>query len=195
MRSVWNAPIAGLFGSADAPFAWPGSMAIRKEIFFEAQVASFWKGSPEAARSLRAAMRASQLTIAFAPAATVALDDRIGAGKFFGSAREEMSAARAEDPRLWWRALAFYTLQCGAMAAALAASIKGSRGAEWALVVQWGLTMLKGTNDAILAKAQLPTHKTWFDRHGWVHSVWVPLAMWVWLAVMFSSLASRNKRV
>jgi hypothetical protein len=81
------------------------------------------------------------------------------------------------------------------MAAALAASIQGNRGAEWALVAQWGLIMLKGTNYAILAKAQLAAHKIWFDRHGWVHSVWVPLAMWVWLAVMFSSLAFRNKRV
>jgi hypothetical protein len=81
------------------------------------------------------------------------------------------------------------------MAAALGASVSGSRGAEWALVAQWGLTMLKGTNDATLAKAQLPAHKTWFDRHGWVHSVWVPLAMWVWLAVMISSLGSRSKRV
>ena len=26
MRSVWNAPIAGLFGPGDAPFAWPGAV-------------------------------------------------------------------------------------------------------------------------------------------------------------------------
>ena len=173
----------------------PEPFAIRKEIFFETRVLDFWKQSPDSARGLIAAIRAAGLTIAFAPAALVALDDRISAMDFFRSARVEMIAARAEHPRLWWQALAFYTLQCGAMAAALGASIGGSRGAEWALVAQWGLTMLKGTNDATLAKAQLAARKTWFDRHGWVHSWWVPLAMWVWLAVMISSLGSRSKRV
>jgi hypothetical protein len=194
-RSVWNAPIAGLFGPGDAPFAWRGAIAIRKEIFFETLVLDYWKRLQDSARGLTAAIRAAGLTIAFAPAALVALDGRISAMEFFRSARAEMLAARAEHPRLWWRALAFYTLQCGAMAAALGASIGGSRGAEWALVAQWGLTMLKGTNDATLAKAQLPARKTWFDRYGWVHSWWVPLAMWVWLAVMISSLGSRSKRV
>jgi ceramide glucosyltransferase len=195
MRSVWNAPIAGLFGPGNAPFAWSGSFAIRRDIFFEARVPDFWKESPDSARALSAAMRAAQLTIAFAPGATAAFDGRVSAAEFFRSAIQEMITARAENPRLWWQALAFYTLQCGAMAAALAASIQGSRGAEWALVVQWGLIMLKGTNYAILAKAQLPARKPWFDRFAWVHSVWVPLAMWVWLALMFSSLAFRNKRV
>ena len=195
MRSVWNAPIAGLFGPGNAPFAWSGAMAIRKEIFFEALVPDFWKASRDAASGLTAAMRAAHLTIAFAPAALVALDDRIGAAQFFRSAREEVTAERAEHPRLWWLTLIFYTLQCGAMAAALGASVGGSRGAEWALVALWGLTMLKGTNHATLAKAQFPARKAWFDRYGWVHSWWVPLAMWVWLAVMFSSLGPRNKRV
>ena len=37
-RSVWDAPIAGLLGPGDNPFAWSGSLAIRKERFFEFQV-------------------------------------------------------------------------------------------------------------------------------------------------------------
>jgi hypothetical protein len=45
---------------------------------------------------------------------------------------------------------------CGGMAAAIAASIRGSRGAEWVLVAQLGLGMLKGVNRATLAKAELP---------------------------------------
>ncbi|MBI2680590.1 MAG: glycosyltransferase [Candidatus Solibacter usitatus] len=195
LRSVWNAPLAGLFGPGNAPFAWSGSFAIRRDIFFEARVPDFWKESPDCARGISAAMRAAQLTIAYAPAALVAFNGRVRAAEFFRSALKEMIDARTDHPRLWWQAFAFYALQCGAMAAALAASIKGSRGAEWALVAQWGLTMLKGTNYAILAKAQLPARKAWFDRFAWVHSVWVPLAMWMWLAVMFSSLAFRNKRV
>ncbi len=195
MRSVWNAPIAGLFGPGPAPFAWSGAMAARKETFFEALVPDFWKLSHDSASGLTAAMRAAHLRIAFAPGAMVALNSRAGIAEFFRAARDEMAVARAGHSGLWWQALVFYTLQCGAMAAALGASVGGSRGAEWALVALWGLTMLKGTNHATLAKAQFPARKTWFDRYGWVHSWWVPLAMWVWLAVMISSLDPRNKRV
>ena len=75
-----------------------------------------------------------------------------------------MAQARRYLPRLWWTTLAAHTIYCGAMVAAIIAIAQGSRGAEWALVVQFGLGMLKGVNRATLAKAQLLEHKTWFDR-------------------------------
>jgi len=78
------------------------------------------------------------------------------------------------------------------MAAALIASARGHRGAEWALVVQLGLGMLKGANRATLAKAELPQYETWFKRYGWVHTMWVPLATWIWLwALIFSAFTNR----
>ena len=74
-----------------------------------------------------------------------------------------------------------HVFYCGAMAAAITASIRGSRGAEWALVAQLGLGMLKGVNRTAIARAELPDHEAWFKRHAWVHALWVPLATWVWL--------------
>jgi len=50
-RSVWNAPIAGLLGPGDNPFAWCGSLAIRKERFFELRVPTH--GAPHEARMAR----------------------------------------------------------------------------------------------------------------------------------------------
>jgi hypothetical protein len=67
------------------------------------------------------------------------------------------------------------------------ASACGNRGAEWALVIQFGLGMLKGANRATLAKAELPQQQIWFARYSWTHTLWVPLATWVWLYVLIAS--------
>ena len=74
-----------------------------------------------------------------------------------------MMLARFYVPRLWWGALVAHFFYCGGMAAAIAASIRGSRGAEWVLVAQLGLGMLKGVNRATLAKAELPECEAWFQ--------------------------------
>jgi hypothetical protein len=78
------------------------------------------------------------------------------------------------------------------MAAAVIAIARGSRGAEWVLVAQFGLGMLKGVNRATLAKAELPQSATWFERYSWTHAFWVPLATWVWLYALISSTVTRT---
>jgi ceramide glucosyltransferase len=191
-RSVWNAPIAGLLGPGDNPFAWCGSLAIRKERFFELRVPDAWRAARSEDGALTQAMHKGQRKIAFAPGALLAYTARAGARQFFFEAQRQMSMARACFPRLWWSALAAHVFYCGGMAAAVTASVRGSRGAEWALVVQLGLGMLKGVNRAALAKAELPDCEAWFKRHAWVHSLWVPLGTWVWLSVLLSSAFTRT---
>ena len=72
---------------------------------------------------------------------------------------------------MWSGALVSHFFYCGATAAAIVASLRGSRGAEWALVALLGLGMLKGLNRATLAKAELPEREAWFKRHAWVHAL------------------------
>jgi ceramide glucosyltransferase len=192
MRSVWSAPIAGLLGPGDNPFAWCGSAAIRKERFFELQVPSAWRGARSEDGALTQAIHKARRKIAFAPGAMLDYEGRAGARQFFAEAQRQMAMARACFPRLWWSALVTHVFYCGGMAAAVTASVRGSRGAEWALVVQLGLGMLKGVNRATLAKAELPDRKAWFKRHAWVHSLWVPLGTWVWLCVLLSSAFIRT---
>jgi hypothetical protein len=191
-RSVWDAPIAGLLGPGDNPFAWSGSVAIRKERFFELQVPSAWRGARSQDGALTHAIHQGQRKIAFAPGALLAYAGRAGARQFFSEAQRQMAMARACFPRLWWSAVAAHVFYCGGMAAAVAASVRGSRGAEWALVVQLGLGMLKGVNRAALAKAELPDREAWFKRHAWVHSLWVPFGTWVWLFVLLASVLNRT---
>ncbi len=187
MRSVWNAPIAGLLGPGDNPFAWSGSLAIRKETFFELRIPDAWCLAKSEAGALAQAVQKARLRISFAPGATVAAAGRTTARVFLAWARRQMALARLYVPRLWWGALVTHIFYCGGMAAAVTASVRGSRGAEWVLVVELGLGMLKGVNRATLAKAELPDREAWFKRHAWVHALWVPLGTWLWLGVLLAS--------
>jgi ceramide glucosyltransferase len=188
MRSVWNAPIAGLFGPADNPFAWGGSMAIRKETFFELRIPDEWDHAASEDGALTQAVREAGLRISFAPGATVAAAGRTTAGVFLACAARQMILARRYIPRLWWSSLFAHIFYCGGMAAAITASVRGSLGAEWVLVAQLGLGMLKGVNRSTLARAELPDREAWFKRHAWVHALWVPLVTWLWLGILLASV-------
>ena len=170
MRSVWNGVIAGRLGPGLSDFAWPGANAQRLPA----------KGHP--------------IKSAFAPGAAVADTSPATCGQFLRQAAGEMSFARRRYPRLWLGALLAHVVYCGAMLAAAIASYRGYRGAEWALVAQFGLGMLKGANRVTFAKAALPEYKSWFDRYGWTHILWVPLATWVWLVVLALSIFAEPRR-
>jgi hypothetical protein len=194
MRSVWSAPIAGLLGPGDNPFAWGGSMAIRKETFLELCIPDAWSSAISEDGALTQAVRKARLSISFAPGATVAAAGRIGPRVFLAWARRQMALARLYVPRLWWGALVTHIFYCGGMAAAVTAAVRGSRGAEWVLVAQLGLGMLKGVNRATLAKAELPDREAWFKRHAWVHALWAPIGTWLWLGVLLASAFPFSRR-
>jgi hypothetical protein len=189
MRSVWNSVIAEMLGPGRSGVVWGGAAAIHKEVLLEARAADCWFKASRDDLALSAALGKAQRRIVFAPGAIVAHSDRPTARSFLVQACREMSDVLSYLPGLWWRALIAHVIYCGAMLASVIAIARGSRGAEWALVVLFGLGMLKGANRATLVKAQLPEFKTWFDRYGWTHTFWLPLATWIWLAVLTGSLA------
>jgi GT2 family glycosyltransferase len=192
MRGVWDAVAAGTLGPGDCRFAWGGAMAIRKEVFFEARVPDFWQGALSDDYALSQAVHAAGLSIAYAPGALTPSREHITGGRFFGWIRRQLAITRIYAPRLWWPALIAHIFYCGGMAASIAASIRGNRLAEWALVAQLSPGMLKGLNRATLAKASLPEHEAWFKRHAWVHAIWAPLGTWVWLVALVSSAFARS---
>src|SRR5205085_5926018 len=125
----------------------------------------FWRDAISGDGEMTRAIHAAHRTIAFAPGAVVAAAGRTGAGEFFKWAKRQMAIARVYFPGLWRSALIAHIFYCGGMAAAVVASIRGHRGAEWALVVQLGLGMLKGINRATLALAELGSYDAWLNRH------------------------------
>ncbi len=187
MRSVWDGVIAGTFGPGDNAFAWGGSMAVRAQTFHAARVPDFWRDTVSDDYALSEAMHRAGLRIAFAPGAMAVSSGSTTGLAFLAWARRQLTITRVYRPRLWWMALIAHIFYCGGMAAAIAASIHGYRGAEWVLLAQLSPGMLKGANRATLAKAELPEYKAWFDRHSWVHTLWVPLGTWIWLAALLAS--------
>jgi hypothetical protein len=178
-RSVWNAVMAGRLGPGRAAFAWEGSVAVRRGDLLRLKS----EGALRMSRAIRAA---------YAPGAMVVRSERVRAGEFFRQARREMARVRREAPRLWLAGLISHLFYCGSMVAIVVAIAQGSRGAEWALVAQFGLGMLKGANRATLAKAECPALHAWFDKYGWVHTFWVPFATWVWLWALIGSAFHRE---
>jgi len=187
MRSVWDAVIGGTFSSGANAFAWGGSMAIRRETFHAIHVSDFWRETVSDDYALADAVRRAGLRIVFAPGAMAVCTDRTTGRAFLAWARRQLTITRVYRPRLWWAALVAHIFYCGGMAAAIIASIHGSRGAEWVLLAQLSPGMLKGANRATLAAAELPEYKAWFARHAWVHTWWVPLGTWIWLIVLLAS--------
>jgi len=187
MRSVWDAVAAGRMGPGDNSFAWGGAMAIRKDLFFEARVPEFWKGTVSDDYALSAAVHAAGMKIAYAPGALTPCFEGTTAGSYFGWMRRQLTITRVYRPGLWWQALAAHVFYCGGMAASIIASVEGNRLAEWALIAQLSPGMLKGLNRAVLARAAMPEQDAWFRRHSWVHAVWTPLATWVWLGALAAS--------
>ena len=194
MRAVWDAAALSRFGAGDAPFVWGGSMAIRKETFFEVGGFAAWKNAISDDYALSAAVHRAGLRIAWAPGAMVPSRERLSMVRFLAWARRQMTLTRFYRPGLWWPALGAHVIYCAGMAASIAASIRGNRLAEWALVAQLSPGMLKGLNRATVAKAALPEYEAWFKRHSWVHAIWTPLATWIWLIVLAASAVGNTIR-
>jgi ceramide glucosyltransferase len=187
LRSVWDAVIAGRFGPGSNAFAWGGSMAIRRDAFYAISVPDHWKGTVSDDYALSHAVQRVGLEIVFAPGAVAVSAARTTGRAFLAWARRQMLITRVYRPGMWWTALGAHIFYCGGMAAAIVATLHGSRGAEWMLIAQLSPGMLKGANRATLAKAELPAYKDWFERHAWVHTLWVPVVTWMWLIVLVAS--------
>lgn len=188
MRGVWDSVSFGLLGPGDCPFAWGGATAILKVTFFDARVPEYWRDTISDDYALSAAIHAAGLRIAYAPGALVPAVDHTTGLDFFRWMRRQLTITRVYHAQLWWMGLMAHIFYCGGMAASAIASAKGYRLAEWALIAQLSPGMLKGLNRATLAKAALPELEPWFRRHSWVHAIWVPLATWIWLIALLSSV-------
>lgn len=185
LRSSWNAVIAGGFGPGNNGFVWGGAMAIRRETFQSARVAEYWHGKISDDFRLAQAVRDAGLRIAFAPGAMVAARDHTTAPEFFEWIVRQMRITRAYRPRLWWTGMIAHVVYCGAMVASVPF-------APAALLVQFGLGMVKSRNRAVIARSCFPDDADWFERNGWVYTWTGPLVTWIWLYAFLGSAMSRR---
>ena len=112
-----------------------------------------------------------------------------GPGEFFRSAADRLRLARQTQPGRWLLVFLQTLLSCGMTIAGVRLIWEGSIAAEYALLAVWSLIMGQGYLRAAAGKLVLPRQEAWFKRHGWVHSWWMPLLIWIRLLVF--ALASR----
>ena len=188
LRAVWDGAAFGLLGPGDNPFAWGGAMAIRREVFFAAGVPECWRTAISDDYALSDAVHRAGLRIAFAPGALAPSPEPITARRFFAWSRRQLLLTRVYSPALWRAALAAHVVYCGGMAAALALWVHGSAAAPWLLAAQLLPGMTKGLLRARRARAALPSQADWFRRWGWTHMLLTPVATWLWLTALLSSV-------
>ena len=186
-RGVWDAVTFGTLGPGDNRFAWGGSMAIRKQTFYDVSVLDFWKRAVSDDFKLTAAVHAAGLRIAFAPGALAPSFDRISPRPLFSWMRRQLTLTSAHDRPLWLAALVAHILYCAGMAASLAALLAGARLAAVPLLAQLLPGMWKARTRVSQAKAALPEQAAWFRRHAWAHVLLVPLVTWIWLLALTAS--------
>ena len=187
LRSVWDAVPAGMLGPRNNRFAWGGAMAMRKDVFFEANVLEFWKHTISDDYALSSAVRTAGLRIAYAPGALVPCLEAITGRKFFAWIRRQMMITRFYNGTQWWPGLIAHFFYCGGMTASVIALTRGHGWALWLLAAQLIPGMIKGRRRSRLAAQALPEHRAWFRRYGWVHTAGVPIATWIWLIALVSS--------
>jgi GT2 family glycosyltransferase len=134
LLSAWNAGLAMMFSADNAPFAWGGSMALRREDFDRLKVREHWAGSVSDDGSLTRAVRADGRRIAFAPALLVpTLHDATWAG-LLEFVRRQFLIVRVYGGKAWAAGLVFTVIHAAAVFAAPAvAALRG----EWDALGTW----------------------------------------------------------
>jgi len=190
LRAAWDAISYGMLGPGDCRFVWGGAMAIRKQVFGEAEVLKHWKNTVSDDYALAAAVRAAGLAVAFAPGALVPSPERISGHALFSWVRRQMTITRVYARRLWVQGLVAHVFYCGAMAASLAAGLAGLRTGWWTLAAQLIPSYWKAVRRTALARESLPEYEKWFHRYGWTHVACAPLATWLWLVALVAAAFS-----
>ncbi len=113
LQAAWDASVATLLGEKPAPFAWGGSMAIRRADFERLKIAEqYWAGAISDDYALTRAVKDSRGIIKFTPRCLLATHANSTVGEFWEWANRQVMITRVYSPLLWATGLAGYGLNC-----------------------------------------------------------------------------------
>ncbi len=192
MRSVWDSTVASTMRDDDKNFAWGGGTAIRRKVFEQADVKTFWEGTVSDDYRLTAAMNAAKLGIRFVPGAMVATTGGCTPKKFFDWAVRQLIITRVYRPSLWIAGLAGHIIYCGAIVVSLLMLASGHLVGLAGLAISIIPGMGKGAVRGAAARMMFPQREEWLDRCGWTYFWYTPIATWIWLYVLIRSGLTRT---
>lgn len=113
LQAVWDSSVATMLGPKPAPFAWGGSMAIRRTDFEGLKIAEkYWSGTISDDYALTRAVIESGGTIRFVPRCLLATRANPTIPQFWEWADRQIMITRVYAPKLWVMGLAGYSLNC-----------------------------------------------------------------------------------
>jgi cellulose synthase/poly-beta-1,6-N-acetylglucosamine synthase-like glycosyltransferase len=113
LLTAWNAAIVTFLGEHKNNFCWGGGTAIRREVFEQAAVRDFWRGSVADDFSMTAAVKRSGRQIYFVPECLVPSPVDMDFDGVLEFTNRQMIITRIYSPRVWAQAAAahlFYSL-------------------------------------------------------------------------------------
>lgn len=106
LRSVWNAGVATLLAGRNAPFAWGGAMALRRETLETSRVPEHWEGALSDDYAVTRAVREGGLEIRFSPGALGFSHEDCTLAELLEWSFRQLAITRVYRPALWRLALA-----------------------------------------------------------------------------------------
>lgn len=100
--SGMNAKIAQLLGNTRFNLAWGGSMAIRRELFYQLQLEQIWSSALSDDLSLSAAVSKAGLKIVFVPACMSASYESVSWKELWEFGRRQFLITRVYRPKMWF---------------------------------------------------------------------------------------------
>ena len=105
LRSMWNRVTAWEMASEKYAFAWGGAMAIKREIFKQAQVAESWDRAADDDLSLTTSVKALGLKVRFVPQCLVASHGDGTLEEIVEWTNRQLILTKVYYPELWMRAI------------------------------------------------------------------------------------------
>lgn len=197
LRSVWNASAATVFHRRDAPFAWGGAMAIRRETFEAVRARDHWDRALSDDFALSRAVHAHGLRIRFEPRAMVFTHEDCTLGELLNWSFRQMAITRVYRPGLWWVGFGselFGNVVFWGGLGVLLRSLLGGLPLGWAgtvLVMSLGgiyaARAAKGWLRLAAVRALFPDAGRRLERYRTAYLLWGPLSSLVMLAALLRS--------
>lgn len=190
VRSAWNASVAGFLGPHAHNFAWGGSMAITREVFFRAGIDVLWERALSDDYALTRGVRGLGLVIRYVPTCLVPAYEGCTWRELLEFTTRQIRITRVYSPRVWRLGFASYTL-FNATFFWLSARILGGAW-EWAVpwIAVYGLTVaragfrIRGVRGAIRDRS--------LERHRLFYRLSTPLVNLLFQVNFVMSLVSRR---
>jgi ceramide glucosyltransferase len=192
LRSAWNAATLGLMTHPWYGFAWGGSMAIRRELFEQLNIAGSWARGLSDDLLLTQAVRAAGLQVRFVPEALVPTREPCTWRQLIEWTNRQVTIGRVYVPQAWSASLLVHLTSLTLSGLGLAASASGQWLASALLLSYWLSNGLGSLAVCGTALQRLAAQGFDIPQRAWPQALWAPAVTVLALLNIAVSLTTRT---